>query len=159
MLKFLQWNIAGARTKMASLISSVKTENYDIIILQETLFTHPKNITGYKTFFTPATQGRRGLAIYCKDFIPAIQLQRPIPCGNVECMAIQITLQNTKLDIYNIYRRPARENMLQLGQLFAHMSAQPTLVAGDFNAHHRVLNSIARTCQNGLHIAHLLEEK
>ena len=161
MVKILQWNIAGARNKMASLISTVKTEDHDIILLQETLYRNAANIPGYKVFSTPFENGKRGLAIYCKNSIPAIQLHRPIPCGDVECMAIQITLQETKLDIYNIYRRPTRdrpENNLELDQLFAHMSSNPTIAGGDFNAHHTVLNSTSRTCDNGRHITMLLEE-
>lgn len=161
MLNCLQWNVLGARSKKATLEETIRTGKYDIIILQETLLqqTQEFNLSGYKTFITYAGNSKRGLAILCKNRIPAKQIIRPISCGNnIEVMAIQITLMDTTLDVYNIYRPPHRDKQLNLVELLAHTSEQPTLIGGDFNAHHPILNSSSSTCENGEHIALMLEE-
>ncbi|XP_066945256.1 uncharacterized protein [Macrobrachium rosenbergii] len=75
-------------------------------------------------------------------------------------MAIRITLQNQRLDIYNLYRKINRESPgeLQLTQLFAHATDTPTIICGDFNAHHPLLSSPTITNQAGEHVAYSLEE-
>ncbi|XP_066943290.1 uncharacterized protein [Macrobrachium rosenbergii] len=68
-------------------------------------------------------------------------------------MAIRITLQNQRLDIYNLYRKINRESPgeLQLTQLFAHATDTPTIICRDFNAHHPLLSSPTITNQAGEH--------
>ena len=68
-IKILQWNIDGLKTKHAILTSSVKTENFDVILLQETLQKEHHNISlsGYNCFKLPAyNQGTRGLITFIK---------------------------------------------------------------------------------------------
>ena len=139
-------NIAGANTKKAALIAHCKTENYDVITLQETLLQrgHKFKINGYNVYTTPNENTNRGLAILIKTSIPVKKINNPIPCGeNVEVLAVTLTLQDTKLDIYNIYRKITRGNTgeLDLTQLFAHASSTNTIISGDFNAHHPILSS------------------
>ena len=158
MISFLQWNINGATSKKAALIHTIKTTNIDIIALQETLVTTPENykISGYKTLGLPQSQEDRGLLLLVRNTIP-VRTINPIYCGDrVEVMAVEITLDNTKLIIYNIYRNWANNN-LNLNQLFNFATNQPTLIMGDFNAHHQILNSIRNSNEEGEHIAHLLE--
>ena len=84
-----------------------------------------------------------------------------MPCGtNIEVMAITITLLNINMNIYNIYRKRNREypGELQLGQLFALAGNHPTLICGDFNAHHPILSSPSPTNEAGEHLCYILEE-
>ena len=162
-IKILNWNIAGTSTKRAQLLEHCKTENYDIITLQETLLKSGKNfkINGYNTYLTPHENTDRGLAILIKNTIPAKRIANPISCGNnVEVLAITVTLLNTQLEIYNVYRKIRQEHTgeLELSQLFAHASTINTLITGDFNAHHSILSSPSHTNEAGVHIAQSLED-
>ena len=159
MINILQWNINGASNKRASLVHTVRTMNIDIVALQETLIPNPEKfkLSGYNTFATPRTEEDRGLIILVKNSIPAKVLVNPVFCGDrVEVVAVEILLLNTNLTIYNIYRNWANNN-LDLTQLFTAASNQPTLILGDFNAHHPILNSIRDTTEEGEHINFTLE--
>ena len=163
MVKVLNWNIAGANTKKATLIAHSKTENYDVITLQETLLQRGKKfkINGYNTYTTPHENTDRGLAILIKNTIPVKKITNPIFCGNnIEVLAVTLTLQDTKLDIYNLYRKLTQNHTgeLELTQLFAHTSNTNTLVTGDFNAHHNILSSLSPTNEAGEHIAQVLDD-
>ena len=163
MLNTLNINIDSAQAKKATLTAVCKTENYDVVTLQETLLPSHRRfkISGYNIFTTPFANGNRGLAILTKTSIPAMKLHNPINCGdNVEVLAVRLTLLNNTLDIYNIYRKITREQTgeLQLTQLFAHASNTPTLICGDFNAHHHMLSSCSPTNDAGIHIDYTLEQ-
>ena len=163
MVKILNWNIAGANTKKATLIAHSKTEQYDVITLQETLLQKGKKfkLNGYNIYTTPHENTDRGLAILVKNSIPVKRIANPISCGNnVEVLAVTITLQDTKLDIYNIYRKLAQGNTgeLDLTQLFAHTSNTNTIINGDFNAHHNILSSPNPNNEAGEHIAQMLDD-
>ena len=163
MLSVLNWNIAGANSKKAALIAHCKTENYDIIILQETLLRTGQKfrLGGYNVYTTPHENSDRGLAILVKSTIPVKRITNPISCGNnVEVLAVTITLQNNTLDIYNIYRKLAQGNVgeLDLTQLFAHAASTNTLITGDFNAHHQLLSSPSPANEAGEHIDLLLND-
>ena len=160
MLNFLQWNINSITSKRASLVHTVRTMNIDIVVLQETLAADPDKfkLSGYNTFAIPQTNENRGLAILVKNTIPTKMLINPIFCGDrVEVMAVEIILMETSLTIYNIYRNHANIN-LDLTQLFTFSSTQPTIILGDFNAHHPVLNSANRITEEGEHIAYILDQ-
>ena len=163
MVKILNWNIAGAATKKATLIAHCKTEQFDVITLQETLLKKGKKfkINGYNTYTTPQENTDRGLAILVKNTLPAKRIANPIPCGdNVETLGITITLQDMNLNIYNLYRKLHRDNTgtLELTQLFALTSTENTVIMGDFNAHHPLLSSPIPTNTAGVHIAQMLED-
>ena len=163
MIKTLNWNIAGANNKKATLIAHTKTENFDVITLQETLLNRGKKfrLNGYNTYTMPHENTDRGLAILVKNTIPVKKITNPIFCGNnVEVLAVTLTLQNLHLNIYNIYRKITQGNTgeLDLTQLFAHTSNENTIIMGDFNAHHTILSSPSPTNEAGEHIAQLLDD-
>ena len=158
MINILQWNANSVNNKKAALVHAAKTMNLDIIVLQETLINNPDKykIPGYNTFATPATDNARGVAILTKAAIPAKLVANPIYCGDrVEIIAIEIILLDTTLTLYNIYRNWANNN-LDLTQLFTYASANPTIILGDFNAHHPILCSTRDTTEEGEHIAYAL---
>ncbi|XP_068250172.1 uncharacterized protein [Palaemon carinicauda] len=148
---------------MSSLIAVCKTEEIDAILLQETFLTTGTKlrIAGYNAYTTSMIGTDKGLATLVRKTIPTTRLHNPIPCGiNVETLTVTLTLLNQKVDIYNIYRKINREEPgeLQLTQLFAYTERPPTLISGDFNAHHPILSSPSMTNLSGDHIAFVLEE-
>ena len=159
MISILQWNANSVNTKKGALIHAARTMNLDIIVLQETLInnTEKYKISGYNTFATPAIDNARGVAILVKSTIPAKLVANPIFCGDrVEVIAVEIMLLETTLTVYNIYRNWANNNF-DLTQLFTYANTNPTLILGDFNAHHPLLGSIRETTEEGEHIAFALQ--
>ena len=77
-----------------------------------------------------------------KSHIPCqkIVLTHDIAGTNVETLAISIKTQDTELRIINIYRNPnhTRHSRLNPDRLFSYCKTHPTLIGGDFNAHHTV---------------------
>lgn len=94
--------------------------------------------------------------ILVRNTIPHHRIVDPIPCGvGVEVMAVELTLPNLHLTVYNIYRKS--DQVLDASELLAMVCNQPCLVGGDFNAHHPVLNS-TKTDPAGTHLNQLLED-
>ena len=158
-VRILHWNVNGVRNKAALLQAIAKTEDLDIILLQETLLpaTGSFSFTGYNMISLPRTNENRGLLALIKNSIPYSTITTPIECGdNVETQAIKIYLADTTLTCYNIYKHI--NGSLDLGELFMQATTEPTLICGDFNAHHPILSSPSSTNEDGEHIAEILEE-
>ena len=101
----------------------------------------------------------RGLITLIKNQIPSSLIKQPINCGeDVEVLATKIHLNNQNLILYNIYKSPQFTGALDLSEVFSLSMHEDILIAGDFNAHHPILNSKGPTNEDGSHISHLLEE-
>ncbi|MPC12346.1 hypothetical protein E2C01_005034 [Portunus trituberculatus] len=86
-----------------------------------------------------------------------LHLHRGAFCGDgIDILAVSLTLQNTHLDVYNIYN-PTRGN-LNIEEVFAHAAVTPTYIGGDFNCHHPLLNSCTTTNADGRHLPRALHE-
>ncbi|XP_068229757.1 uncharacterized protein [Palaemon carinicauda] len=130
-----------------SMYPSIPTKIEDILI-------------SYNAYTTPEIGTNKDLGTLVRTTIPTTRLHNPIPCGNnVETLEVTVTLLNQKLDIHNIYRKMNREESgeLQLTQLFALAEGTPSLICGDFNAHHPI-SSPSTTNPSGEHIAFALGE-
>ena len=78
-------------------------------------------------------------------------------CGDgVEALALELQVVGVSLTVYNLYR--SHRFLLEAGKLLALAEHSSLLVAGDFNAHHPVLQSVSPTNETGRHLAVLLEE-
>ncbi|XP_068227962.1 uncharacterized protein [Palaemon carinicauda] len=162
-MRILNWSIDGVRAKMPSLIAVCKTEDIDVILLQETWLTSGAKfrIARYNAYTTPRIGTDKGLAALVKTSIPTARIHNLIACGNnIKTLAVRITLLNQNIDIYSNYRKINREEPgeLQLAQLFAHTAVSPTIICGDFKAHHPLLSSPSARIPSGEHIAFALEE-
>ena len=159
-LHILQWNIQGAGNKRHLLHEAARGEGVDVFLLQETLApeNRPVSLRGYKTFSIPRVQrASQGLAILVRNTIPCRLVEDPAFCGDgVDVLAVTLTLQNTPLDVYNIYN-PER-GILNLEQVLAHAAITPTFIGGDLNCHHPILNSRSTTNADGRHLARALHE-
>jgi len=105
----------------------------------------------------------RGISIFTKNSLHT-QLITPAPeCGaRIECLGIQISLNESNLFLFNIYRPPHPTYELEMDELFGLAAHEPTIIIGDFNAHHPNWNdpttsSAYKTNDAGLHIKLLLD--
>ena len=114
-------------------------------------------LRGYNIYVHPNNNNHSGCVTVVRTSIPHRRITRPINCGrDVEVIAVLLQLPTTDLLVYNIYRKPPRT--LQAERLFVHLAAHPGIVAGDFNAHHPVLNSTSAANPTGNHLARLMED-
>ncbi|KAG0724392.1 hypothetical protein GWK47_040645 [Chionoecetes opilio] len=70
--------------------------------------------------------------------------------------AVELHVGGLDLTVYNLYR--SQRHQLEAGELLTMASHTSLLVAGDFNAHHPILQSVSATNRTGRHLAVLLEE-
>ena len=164
-LAILQWNVRGLRGKISPLLDALDMDNIDIAILQETLLpaVHSVKFRKYNMYHSPCVRrGTRGVAILVKKSISQAAVAMPIDCGDgVEVVAVSIPLPTTSLTVYNIYRCPHENTVLDLGELFEFATRSPTFIGGDFNAHHArfaVDSTPVRRNVCGIHLDHLLQE-
>ena len=161
----MQWNIRGLRPNLAWLTSTLASDKVDVALLQETLLPEVHNIQfrHYDMYTSPHVRGvRQGTAILVRKNISHKLITAPIDCGEgVDVLALEIPLPTTSLTIYNLYRRPSEDVELDLGELFEFASHSPTVIAGDFNAHHPLFAANPSSNKRnvcGLHIAYYLQE-
>lgn len=85
--------------------------------------------------------GQKGLSILVRKDIYVEPLHIPNSCGlYVESLGVSITLQDTKLQIINIYRPPRDSATLRLDHIFAAIS-NSLFIGDDFNVHNPVWNN------------------
>jgi len=165
-LRILQWNILGLKANLATLLTANAEDPFDILVLQETLLSETStcNIKNYNAFHSYYMPGQnRGISIFTKNSLHT-QLITPAPeCGaRIECLGIQISLNESNLFLFNIYRTPHPTCELEMDELFGLAAHEPTIILGDFNAHHPNWNdpttsSAYKTNDAGLHIKLLLD--
>ena len=159
-LKILQWNVQGLRPKRHQVLQAAIEDELDVVLLQETLT--PANfewrVAGYTLHSLAATpEGGRGCAALVRNTIPHRRIPHPVYCGDgVEVLALELHVGGGLLNIYSLYR--SQTHLLEAGELLALAEQSSLLVAGDFNAHHTLLQSVSRTNETGRHLAVLLEE-
>lgn len=142
-IKILQWNIGGLRNHLPFLKDSLYRDQIDIAILQETIYEGINiKFPGYQIYTTSySRRGPRGLMTLVKNSIPSHKTKQPATLGhNIESLAISIHLQEEIIDIYNCYRPPRNNCILELDELFSIAENSPILLGGDFNAHHPLFN-------------------
>ena len=163
-LSVLQWNINGLRPNSSWLQSTLAMDQVDVALLQETRLPehYHVNFRHYDQYHHHYEQGtRQGTAILVRKSLAHDHITSPIFCGEgVDVLAVSILLPTTSLTIYNIYRRPHEDAELDLAELFEYASHFPTLIGGDFNAHHPLFlaSPTTRSDISGLHLTYLLQE-
>ena len=138
-------------------MAAVLGENIDIVIFHETLLPENKNFTirNYNSFILPATGGQRDLITLIRRTVPYTLIENPINCGeNVEVQTFKLYFENQNITLYNIYKNLG--HCLDLTELFDFAGTHTTIIGGDFNAHHPILESPKNTNDDGLHIHELL---
>lgn len=159
-LRVLQWNVQGLRNKRPEILQAIVEEDLDLVLLQETLVpAHFEwRLAGYTVHSLPCgAGGRRGCMVIVRSSIPHHRITDPVSCGEgVDVVAVQLQLPRLEVAIYNIYSGPGRQ--LEAGEVLSLATHVNILVAGDFNAHHPILQSVSRPNPAGRHLAAVLED-
>ncbi|XP_069175648.1 kinesin-related protein 4-like [Procambarus clarkii] len=114
-LKIIQWNIQGIKNKAQTLRAVLIRDNIDIVLLQETLTRTERsiNISRYRGYHCPIAQGgTRGISILVRNRINATVITDLPDCGeDVEIMEVNLTMRNSMLSIFNVYRSHTEHHM------------------------------------------------
>ena len=106
----------------------------------------------YQEDLSTRVGGEQGCSILVHSRIPSTLVLDPASCGEgVEVMAVSLTLQNTSLQVYNVYK--SSNSQLNLEEVFEQAVMTPTFIGGDFNCHHPILHSPRTTNRDGRHLA------
>lgn len=140
-LKIAFWNANSVLHKKMEVESFIFENNIDIMLLSETFLrpSHKLTIAKYTTYRYDRTDGPGGgTAILIKRNIKHFEINTP-ELQHAEANLIMVTTQTGKVRIVSFYSPGART--LTYPDLVAlTRSNTPTVIAGDFNAKHRVWN-------------------
>ena len=154
-LKILQWNLNSFNAKRNFLMVTAYSEQMDVILLQETRIKlgHTPKVRGYRVFSEPEIpQQSRGCMILVKNDIPCAKIEEPMLCGEGwRHKPLSFTLV-----CYNVYKRHA--GVLDISELMSEAANNKVFIGGDFNAHHRRLESPGPCNRMGIHIIQTLNE-
>ena len=154
-ISFLQWNVQGIKSSHNRnfLIANIKNHSPDVALIQETNLspTDSLNIPGYSCYSKP---GIRGLAVAIRNPLPHQLIRPPFLGQNVETQAVEISTQEGKIYVVNVYKNctQRRNAFLSFTQFNHWINNRPCIIAGDFNGHHPLWGSNA-TCATGRTIA------
>ena len=139
-LKILHWNCEGANEKINTILDSIKNDDIDIALLQDTrIKEHPDNkdifkLDGYATYSTPhELHGKKGLATIIKNSIRSDEHVNPDIGNHTHVLSIKITFNAQTFLVHNIYRTESLVPYPDFSPLFTDI---PGILGGDFNAHH-----------------------
>jgi exonuclease III len=137
-LDILQWNCRGLRASLPDLQTLVQDQQPAVICLQETKITDPDYniLTQYhhtrKLATTTSTLPKGGVSIFVNKHLlsSAITLRTTL-----QAVAVRVTL-HTPVSICSIYLPPNSKWTAQDLQDIIQQLPAPTILLGDFNAHH-----------------------
>ncbi|KYQ54663.1 hypothetical protein ALC60_06470 [Trachymyrmex zeteki] len=136
----LQWYCCGVRNKLPQLQSICK--NYDIICIQESLL-YPSSKFSLRGFHIIrediVNPGLRGVCILIRhNIVFSIVDLSGLEDGSVEMLGVEVSSDNGKFTIINIYRHPNRNTLAQFYDDLMSFgdSKGKCIFVGNFNAHH-----------------------
>ncbi|ESN97338.1 hypothetical protein HELRODRAFT_178124 [Helobdella robusta] len=146
-LKIMQFNCNGIRKRRKELEHHLISNNIQIAAIQETKLSSPlKNIefSNY-TVYRRDRSGKKGGGLLML-IINSIQYdKKPLPSPNndvIEQQGITIKVNNTMINIINIYIPPQSKCPKMFKASLSHLLSIPNLILlGDFNAHHQLWHS------------------
>jgi len=158
-VKIISWNAQSASNKADELEHKLKTENIQIICIQEVhggtckSTNNPINIKGYSANYLPPNLSpnarQHGLLTLIRDDLP-------FETFDIKGYPIDIQIQGTTiftnkgpLNIFNIYQTPRPKYLIDFNKITNFSATEPFLIVGDFNAHsHRWTNPNNKSPQN-----------
>ena len=150
-LHIISWNLRGFRRNKSMVVTCIRDENPDLILLQETLTpaSYTPKIPGYIVYHKPkmSIQGstHRGMIMAIKSTIPHEPALNENPKLTTEIQRIKLTTVPGSLEVINLYTSPKHNT--ELGNIIPNGSY---IMAGDFNARNEAWGRI--TNQQGLHL-------
>ena len=154
-LRIISWNVNSVKSRTNDIHYYVHKNSTDILLLQETGDKKGDllNLKGYRKFQLLSADGIRGLSTYIKNSIPSELLETPNRNEGIESICVKIYLQEGAFNIINLY---VSKDKFCVEALPDTMFSETTLVAGDFNARHRILESEGKMNTNGVRRVSLL---
>ena len=143
-LTILQWNCRSIRSKLEDLLIYINDGIHppDVIAIQESWLTEkdqiklPGYISERKDRVPPKRGG--GLLFLIRNNIPYTVHDINF---DIDCLSIKIQINNTTINITNIYDNAITSNLQEYANLFAHIKGKH-IVCGDFNAHNTAWGSV-----------------
>ena len=143
-LTIVQWNTQSAKDKIGLLQAEIAEHDIDIVLLQDTRLKRrqdgiPKlRVDGYHTYHIPMSEDPavqcHGLITLVNNRVPSKLITLPLNLGiSTEVLSVKIWHEKKPIDIHNIYRvAPANIDLLPI-----FTNGHTSIIAGDFNAHHK----------------------
>lgn len=92
-----------------------------------------------------------------KNILPHHRVADPVDCGeDMEVMTVHFEIGDFLFGVYNVYRESKRQ--LEANGLLSLACHSNVVLAGDFNAHQPLLQSVSPTNPADSHLATVLEE-
>lgn len=144
-LRVLFWNANGISKKIDELRVQATNEDYDIIMIQEAMFTgdYRYNIANYTQYrldrIVDSRRPHGGLAIYVHRKINHYQIT-DLSTDLLESLSVMVLVDsNTKILVSNIYVRHGRAFPIDDFKKILYYNNK-CIIAGDYNAHNRSWN-------------------
>ena len=135
-LRIMSWNLAGIKNRIWAHVVHY-TKEHDVILLQETLITHPKSLPVPPPMFRWIRQSDnsfkqgRGVAALVRSDLPIRKLPQ-FSDSELMCLSLK-----EDLVIISGYNRPKRTNVIEdLGKAFSKCRDRKIVALGDWNARH-----------------------
>lgn len=146
-LNILFWNARGVRNKFSELIDYIRSENIDIIGVNETFLDNTvnlNNISGYEIIRIDSTNHSGGLLFIIKSTIRFTSVDCPTT-DLFDCMALRIEASRPFI-LTLIYCRGGPSTLITSNyhQELINLCNQslPFFIMGDFNSKHRAWNCV-----------------
>lgn len=137
--KICQWNCRSAVANKNNLDHLLQQNEISIAFLSETWFKPQVfyNFPGYNCARVDRDDGRGGVAILLKSSIPYTDVPLKVPTNIVAKSVCVKTSNNINLTLVSLYIKPQSKIPVHQWNAFFSSIPRPSIVAGDFNAHHQ----------------------
>ena len=157
--KLIMWNCHSLTTKLSRFKILLYTCKPHIACLTETWLNtkNQPNFINYRASWNHRT-GRQGggTAILIRNDVPVIDNKLELmENGSLEAQRVQVVTKSGKLDILNIYNPSQNVTSNEFSYYFSQLGKNK-LVVGDFNGHHHMWTSKARSNQTGNNLVNSL---
>ena len=141
-LKLLHFNAQGANNKRATITHATLDGDFDVVCLQDTRFAPKKadpkkskfELAGYRVFHKPKSTSCHGVWTAVREVFPTKEVTSQYQFGpNVEHISVLLYLHPAPVIIHNIYWVDGDIDISA-----ALRSQTPSILCGDFNAHHHL---------------------
>ena len=138
-IKILHSNVNGIYSSRTELEHLTMECDPDIITINETHLSHAEKYTFPKyNIYRKDRLGRKGgVAIFCKNTVPATEIEIPTEFKEIETIIIKIHIRTWPLYICTIYNPP--KSKLPITYLQYLSTFHKLIILTDINAHHPLL--------------------
>ena len=141
-IKLLHFNCQGANDKKPAVEHAVSDKNFDIIYLQDTRLEPSKenqlrskfNLADFDIYHRPKSENCHSIWTAIRRDFPSENISANFDFGpKTEQISIRVHLKSSTIIVHNIYSLDGKPDIRK-----AIADTEPSILCGDFNAHHRV---------------------